>query len=131
MARSAANAKAVSDEEIIAALMANSTISKAAEAAGISSRALYDRMGERDFKAQYAAAKAAVMRQAVFAVNTRLSEAIDTIAEIMHDPANNPAVRLQAAQTILNNAAKFTERLSVADKSADESRRNPLDPFDF
>ena len=125
----AKNAKAVSDEEIIAALMCNSTIAAAAKAAGISSRALYDRMGERDFKAQYAAAKAALIRQTVCNFNARITEAIDTIAGIMQDPECNPAVRLQAAQTILNNAAKFAERLNAEDKTADDSRKNPLDIF--
>ena len=87
MARTSENAKAVSDVEIIAALMANSTIAKAAEAAGISRRALYDR--------------------------------------------TNPAVRLQAAQTILNNATKFAERLSAEDKKAEDTRKNPLDIFNM
>ena len=129
MARTSENTKAVSDEEIIAALMANSTIAKAAEAAGISRRALYDRMGEKDFQGQYAAAKAALIRQAVFTINAKLTEAIDTIAGIMQDPEVNPAVRLQAAQTILNNATKFAERLSAEDKKAEDTRKNPLDIF--
>ena len=131
MARTSENTKVVSDEEIIAALMSNSTIAKAAEAAGISRRALYDRMGERDFKGQYAAAKAALIRQAVFTINARLTEAIDTIAGIMQDQEINPAIRLQAAQTILNNATKFVERLSAEDKKAEDTRKNPLDIFNM
>ena len=58
-----------------------------------------------------------MIRAAVFSINNQLQAAIDTTAEIMADKENNPAIRLQAAQTILNNAGKFAERLQT-----DESR---------
>lgn len=38
--------------------------------------------------------------------------AVDTVAEIMQDKEANPATRLQAAQTLLNNASKFASRLA-------------------
>lgn len=121
------NAKGVSDEEIIAALMSNGTLAKAAKAAGISSRALYDRMGENTFQAQYKAAKAALLRETVFNINAKISAALNTVADIMQDADTNPAVRLQAAQTILNNAVKFSERLNAQDNSADDARSSPFD----
>lgn len=129
MARGKENAKAVSDEEIIAALMANGTIAKAAAAAGITSRALYDRMGENAFQAQYKAAKAALLRETVFNINAKITTAIKTIADIMQDTETSPAIRLQAAQTILNNAAKFSERLNAQDSTAEEARSSPFDFF--
>ena len=60
----AKNETAVSNEKIIAALMNRSTLAQAARAAGISSRALYDRMGDAEFRAEYRTAKAAILRQA-------------------------------------------------------------------
>lgn len=103
--------KTITDEQIIAALLSSGTIKKAAAAVGLSERAIYDRMNTGDFQALYKAAKADVIRSAVFGITSKLQEAIDTTAEIMGDPANNPAIRLQAAQTILNSAGKFTQRL--------------------
>lgn len=44
-----AKAQAVSDEQIIAALLNNGTLKTAAAAAGISERALYDRMNNGTF----------------------------------------------------------------------------------
>ena len=38
-------------------------------------------------------------------------------AEIMTDKEINPAIRLQAAQTIIANAAKFSERLQFEELS--------------
>lgn len=103
--------KAVSDEQIIAALLQHGTIKAAAAAVNLSERALYDRMNKGDFQALYKAAKADLIRQAVFNMNKQLQAAIDTVVDVMQDDNNNAAVRLQAAQTILNNAGKFSERL--------------------
>ena len=123
------NDTAVSNEKIIAALMNSSTLAQAAQAAGISSRALYDRMGNADFRAEYRTAKAAIMRQATQTLNSRIAGAVDTIAEIMQDVDANPAIRLQAAQTILSQAAKFSERLDAVDTKAEEMRRGLFDPY--
>ena len=59
------NQTAVSDEEIIAALLQSGSIAQAAELTGISARSIYDRMGTRDFKAAYSAAKSDIVRAAV------------------------------------------------------------------
>lgn len=117
MARTRARDPAVSDEQIIAAILNNRTLKAAAAAAGISERALYDRMNDGEFQALYKAAKADLIRAAVFNLNSKLQEAIDTVAEIMTDQENNAAIRLQAAQTILNNAGKFAQRLAADESS--------------
>ena len=107
--------KTANDEQIIAALLANGTLRAAAAVVGISERTLYNRMNETDFQALYRSAKADLIRAAVFNINNQLQAAIDTVVEIMQDNNNNPAIRLQAAQTILNNAGKFAERLQVTE----------------
>lgn len=125
MARQRKNETAVSDEQIIAALIANSSIQAAAEACGISARAIYDRMGYRDFKAMYSAARADIIRAAVVDMNSRLSEATETIFSIMHDTGNPPATRLAAARVMLDNAAKFMDRLALADAIAGNYHNSP------
>ena len=119
-----AKEKAISDEQIIAALLDNGTIRAAAQAAGISERTLYDRMNKGDFQALYKAAKADLIRAAVLNINRQLQAAIDTVVEVMQDPDNNAAVRLQAAQTILNNAGKFAQRLQLDENSVLIQREN-------
>lgn len=122
------NTKAISNEEIIAALLQHGTIKDAAAAAGTTPRTIYDRMNDREFRAEYMEAKNDIIRKAVFTINEKLSAAIDAVAEIMTDKDNNPAVRLQAAQTILNNAGKFAERLAHDEY---QSRNEGKGPFDF
>lgn len=60
----------------------------------------------------YKAAKADIIRSAVFSINNQLTAAIQTVVDVMTNEENHAAVRLQAAQTILNNASKFASRLS-------------------
>lgn len=110
-------AKKVSDEQLIAALLNNGTLKAAAAAAGVAERTLYDRMNDGDFQALYKAAKADLIRAAVFSLNSKVQAAIDTVADVMQDENNNAAVRLQAAQTILNNAGKFAQRLQADETS--------------
>lgn len=120
-----AKTKAVTDEQIIAALLQHGTIEKAAAAVGISTRTVYDRMREREFKGLYAHAKADVLRAAVNNMTAQLSVAINEIADIMQDKSANPAIRLQAAQTILNNAGKYWDVLQAAEKTANKDSTPP------
>lgn len=122
------NTKAVSNEEIIAALLQHGTVKEAAAAAGTTPRTVYDRMKDREFRADYMEAKNDIIRKAVFTINEKLSAAIEAVADIMTDEKNNPAIRLQAAQTILNNAGKFSERLT---KDEYQSRKEGESPFSF
>lgn len=109
----------ICNEAIIAAILQHGTIKEAAAAAGISPRTIYSKFrNDRDFRAEYMEAKAGIIRQAAVSLNGKLSAAIDTIAEIMADTTANPATRLQAAQTILNTAAKFAERLGEAEQQS-------------
>lgn len=110
-------AKTIPDEKIIAALLTSGTIRQAAAAAGLSERAIYDRMNTADFQALYRAAKADVIRAAVVELNGQIQAAITTIAEIMQDKNNSASIRLQAAQSILNNAGKFTQQLQLCEVS--------------
>lgn len=116
------------DERIITALLQHGTIKEAAAAAGTTSRTIYNRMNNREFRAQYEAAKNDILRTAYIAINAKLTAAIETTAEIMSNPENNAAVRLQAAQTIITNAAKFAERLHTDEYNA---RQEGKSPFDF
>lgn len=114
------NQTAVSDEEIIAALLQSGSIAQAAELTGIGQRTIYDRMGTRDFKAAYSAAKSDIVRAAVLTLNRSLSAAVEVVTGIMNDESNPAGTRLQAAKMIIENAAKFSDRLAAEDKATAE-----------
>lgn len=121
--------KAISDEEIIAALIQHGTIKEAAAAVNASTRTIYDRMNNLEFRAKYTAAKNGILRKAVFYINEKLTDAINTVLEIMNDPDASRAVRLQAAQTIINNAGKFAERLTKEEQDSWKAQDDPLNIF--
>ena len=107
--------KAVSNEEIIAAILQHGTIKEAAAELNITPKTIYNRMEETDFKREYSEAKADILRRAVYSFNDRLTEAIETVSEIMNNKEIQPGTRLQAAQTIINSAGKFIEKLDAAE----------------
>ena len=122
-----ANNTAISNEEVIAALLQHGTIREAAEVLKITPRTIYDRMNDPEFRAEYTEAKNDILRSAAYVVNRKLAEAINTVAEIMEDKEVNPAVRLQAAQTIFANAEKFASRLNEGEaKSYEIANPDPL-----
>ncbi len=116
--------KAVSDEEVIAALLQHGTIREAAEKVGLTPRAIYNRMDNKDFRSMYLEAKTDIVREAVYSINTKLGVAVDAVFAIMNDQDVNPAVRLQAAQVLISNAAKFSARLTE-DETASREMRSP------
>lgn len=121
-------AKKIEDAEILAAVLQHHSIKAAAAAIGITPRTIYERMNtSKEFATAYQEAKSDLVRQAVFRVNEKLAAAIDTVAEIMENEENNPATRLQAAQTIIANAVKLAERLT-ADERAAQNTANPFYP---
>lgn len=105
----------VSNEKIIAALLNSRSLAQAADATGISPRTLYDRMNTSSFKAAYSAAKSDLIRNAVADLNEQLTDAVETIADIMNDVDISPSTRLQAAKLLLDNAGRFADRLAAAD----------------
>ena len=116
---------AVSDEQIIVALLANHSIGKAAEAVGIAPRTFYKRMGTPAFKAAYSAARADLVRQAVADLNGQMAIAIATLIEIMTDDTAPAGARVQAARLLMDNAARFTDRMAEADRMTGDLLQDP------
>lgn len=125
-----AKVKAVTDEEIIAALIQHGTVKEAALSVGITPRAIYDREENRDFRSAYSRARDEVLRSAVFNLNAKLSEAIGTVSEIMNDKKVNPSIRLQAAQAVINTAVKLADHLRGDEKESREMSKSVWDSFD-
>lgn len=124
--------KAISDEKIIAALLSAGTIREAATAAGISERALYDRMHDNDFKLLYKTAKADLLRGAINSISGKLTAAADTISDIMTAQDANPATRLQAAKLLIDSISKLSGTMAEYEQAAAEQHYiNTNDPFDI
>ncbi|MCD8050128.1 MAG: hypothetical protein LUE89_00410 [Clostridiales bacterium] len=114
---------AVSDEQVIAALMSSGSVAAAATACGLAPRTIYDRMRKPEFQEAYQTAKSDIVRDAVNHLNRQLAAAIETIAEIMQDEEAGAGTRLQAAKMILDNAGRFADRLEAGERTARKSNQ--------
>jgi hypothetical protein len=91
----------------------------AAASVGLTERAVFDRMKDRDFKAVYQQAKTDVIREAVFKMNAQVGAALDCVLEIMENESIKPEVRLQAADKVVVYADRFSKRLSMDEHTAE------------
>ena len=103
----------VSDEKIIAALMTSATNAEAAKSAGLSLTQLYNRMRNPEFKTKLSEARSRLLDGATAALQARLGEAVDTMTEVMHDPDAPAQTKLNAAEAILRNSLKLSERSDI------------------
>ena len=108
--------KRLTDEEIIAALLAKGTIKEAAASLNCTTRTLYDRMKKPEFKGLYAQAKMHLLKTATAKLQGQLCGAIDTLVEIMRDKETAPQTRVNSATAILQFGARFTETTDIVER---------------
>lgn len=98
----------VHDEDLVRALIGHDTKRAAAAAMGISTSALYKRMKKPEFKKVYKSAQQAQIMQSKYIDTFEIT--IDTILDLMKSEKPE-AIRLQAAQMLLQSAGKLAEQL--------------------
>lgn len=103
----------VSDEKIIAAIIANDTNAAAAKAAGLSEAQFYNRIRTPELKAKLAEVRSSLIEGATTALQARMDEAVDAMTAVMRDPATPAQTRLNAAEAILRNGLKLSERSDI------------------
>lgn len=108
--------KRLTDEEIIAALLAKGTVKGAAACLECATRTLYERMKKPEFKELYAQARAHLLKTATAKLQGQLCGAIDTLTEIMNDKETAPQTRANCATSILQFAARFTETTDILER---------------
>lgn len=107
------------DELIIAALLSNSTVRAAATACGISEKRIYTRLRDKAFKEKYDLARRDLLEQSTTFIQSIVSEALEKMRAIMHDPDVAPQTQLNAADCILRNCVKLTEQNDILTQLAE------------
>ncbi len=101
----------MNDEKIIAALLSNQTIRQAAKASGVSESTIYNKMKDKTFSRQLRDQRHILLVETMNAVQLRVSEAVEVIAELMHNTEVSANVRLSAAESIIKNAETMSDRV--------------------
>jgi len=101
------------DATIISALLENPTIDAAAKACGITRQTIHNRLADPDFKREYSAMRRKVVEASCGALQGRIGEAAETLAEIMNDGKASKMARVLAAKAILEYGLKTVETLDI------------------
>lgn len=94
----------------VIALMENRTIADAAFKSGVNERTIYRWMNDPFFKLQLVEAEAQAMGSATRRLSQGANDALDTLSQLMNDPAMPSGIRLSAARTWLEYNFKFRGR---------------------
>lgn len=121
--------KDLNREKALAALLECNTLTEAAERAGIARRTLYGYMrNDAEFAKAYKAAQERLQLEQVERITATRDKALETIVSIMENKTQPAAIRLKAAQSILEAteaAEKRAETIANINVSANS------DPFSF
>ena len=109
-------------EEAIIALLTHRGVEEAARAVGVGTRTLYRWMKEPEFEAEYRAAKRTAFGQSIARLPHLSGAAVSTLGKIMLDSTTPPSVRVRAADSILNHAAKVIEIENIEERVSEIER---------
>ena len=104
---------AISNEQIVAALIACGSVRAAARAVGVSETTVRTRLADPDFRAQYETAKGAVLTEACDAISARLTLAVDTLCEVLDSTETAATTRVSAADAILRHGLRYVETANI------------------
>ena len=115
-------------EEAIAALLNHRNLEEAANAVGVSVKTLLRWVKLPEFAAGYREARRAAVSQANARLQQATGAASAAVLRLMVDPNAPAAVRLRAAECVLNHAAKAIEvedievRVSELERAAERNK---------
>ena len=103
----------INQEQLIIALMTSRTHREAAEKIGINERTVKRYLQRADFIALYTAEKAKLLETANTQIQAALNPSIKALRDIVENKKAGPAVRVQAARTILEFSLRLGEYIDL------------------
>lgn len=93
----------------LAALLAQPSVNKAAQAAGVGERTLWRWLQADDFKEAYRKARSQLVSHAIAHLQAGMGDAVRTLKEIIADKNASPSVRVSAAKAMIDFGLKGIE----------------------
>ena len=103
-------------ESAILALLTEPTLEEAAKRAGVNRTTLFRWHQNKDFHDAYMKARRDSVRQAIARLQSKTTEAVDVLAEIMNNSAANDFARVGAAKAIIEYSIKAVEIEDLAQR---------------
>lgn len=106
--------KTATRERIMTALLSTFNETKAAEAAGVSTRTIRAYLADKSFSEEYETRRKALVKDATEHLKKALSSAVETVHEIMRIGSNSE--KLTACRMIFEYGLKYTELYDLAER---------------
>jgi hypothetical protein len=103
-------------ERAIVALLANSTIKRAAKSIGVDETTLWRWLQEKEFHNAYRAARRECVSQSIARLQQVSTEAVSTLREVMRDKTAKGSERVSAAKAIIEYSIKAVEIEDLAQR---------------
>lgn len=105
--------KIVSDAKLLETLLTYGNAERAAQALGISRTAIFKRLQNDDFRAEYNAAQTAIVSAVAFEMTAILSDAVGTLHDVATNDVASDTARISASNALLQHCVRYVEVASI------------------
>ena len=106
-------AKKITDEALLEALLVHGGVSGAAASLKVTRNAIYKRLQDPVFRAEYDSAQGTVLSIATATMASTLQEAVGTLIDVMNDYEAAPSVKVSAADSLLRHGLRYIETTNI------------------
>ena len=108
--------KTYTDDMIVNAIMSSKTNIEAVKMPGINERYFYTRLREKPLQAKLEAARANLTQEVSGQLRQSLTAAVSVLTEIMQNDEASPQVRVNAANSVIQNYMRVSERDAILNR---------------
>lgn len=106
-------AKTVSNEKLLETLLVYGNAERAARALNITRNAIYKRLQDETFRAQYTAAQSAVINAVSLELTAVISDAVGALHDVVTDDIATDSARISASNALLQHCVRYVEVASI------------------
>lgn len=101
------------DALLVASLLEQPTIAKAAKAAGISERTAFRRLESEEFRKMYDGERTKIITAATGRLQAAIGRAVDSLTEVLDSETAPAAAKISASRAILEYGLKYGEMVDI------------------
>lgn len=106
-------AKTVSDEKLLETLLVYGNAERAARALNITRNAIFKRLQDEKFRAEYTAAQTAVINAVSLELTAVISDAVGALHDVVTDDIATDSARISASNALLTHCNRYVETASI------------------
>ena len=106
-------AKTVSNEKLLETLLVYGNAERAAKALGVTRNAIFKRLQDATFRAQYTTAQTAIISAVAFEMTAILSDAVGALHSVVTDDIATDSARISASNALLTHCNRYIETANI------------------